>query len=104
SLVSFGEPARVGGRVVFSMPSSAAPGGPLELVNLSADRVDWIRTDRYAETIRARRYMETQAENDYTQLSNEVAQALNDVAVSHDPARRLAVVETARRKLADWPA
>ncbi|HMD36652.1 MAG TPA: hypothetical protein VKH42_16880 [Vicinamibacterales bacterium] len=104
SLVSFGEPARVGGRIVFSMPSSAVPGGPLELVNLSADRVDWIRTDRYAETIRARRYMETQAENDYTQLSNEVAQALNDVAVSHDPARRLAVVETARRKLADWPA
>jgi len=103
SLVSYGEPARVGGRVIFSMPSSPAPDGPLELVNLSADRVDWNRTDRYAETIRSRRYIETQAENDYTQLSNAIAQALNEVAVSRDPARRLAVVEAARRRLSDWP-
>jgi hypothetical protein len=104
SLVSYGEPARVGGRVVFSMPASSAPGGPLELVNIAADRVDWVRTNRYAETIRSRRYIETQAENDYTQLSNEIAQALNDVAVSHDNARRMAVVEAARKRLADWPA
>src|SRR5258708_26981891 len=36
-------------------------------------------------------------------LSNEIAQALNDVTVSRDSARRLAVVEAARRRLADWP-
>jgi hypothetical protein len=103
SLVSYGEPARVGGRVVFSMPSSSAPDGPLQLVNLAADRIDWVRTERYAETIRSRRYIETQAENDYAQLSNDIAQALNEVAVSHDSARRLAVVEAARKRLADWP-
>src|SRR3954465_11141635 len=77
SLVSYGEPARVGDRVVFSMPASTAPGGPLELVNIPADRIDWTRTNRYTETVRSKRYMETQAENDYAMLSNEIAQALN---------------------------
>jgi len=104
SLVSYGEPARVGDRVVFSMPSSPASGGSLELVNIPADRIDWARTNRYAETVRSKQYIETRAENDYAMLSNQIAQALNEVAASHDSARRLAVVEAARKRLADWPA
>src|SRR5262249_13837621 len=48
SLVSYGEPARVGSRVVFSMPTTATPNPPLHLVNLAIDRVDWERTERYA--------------------------------------------------------
>src|SRR5437870_3288177 len=86
SLVSFGEPARVGGRIVFSMPSSAAAGAPLQLVDIAADRVDWDRTNRYATSAHTKRYIETQAENDYTMLSNEIARALNEVAISKDPA------------------
>src|SRR4051812_18476670 len=62
ALVSFGEPARVGDRVVFSMPTSIGPAPPLHLVNLPAARVDWDRTSRYAATVRATRYLETQAE------------------------------------------
>jgi len=104
SLVSFGEPARVGDRVVFSMPASASADAPLQLVNLPADRVDWVRTDRYATSMRTKQYIETQAENDYAMLSNEIARTLNDVAISKDSARRLAVVEAARKQLADWPA
>ena len=39
SLVSYGEVARVGDRVVFSMPTSASPTAPdLQLVNIAADR------------------------------------------------------------------
>src|SRR6516164_5865717 len=64
SLVSFGEPARVGDRVVFSMPTTATPNPPLHLINLSADRVDWDRTNRYAATARAAHYVRNQAEND----------------------------------------
>ena len=103
SLVSYGEPARVGDRVVFSMPTAATPDPPLHLVNLLADRVDWDRTNRYAATARASHYVKTQAEDDYAALSNEVAATLNDVAHTPDPATRLAIVEKARQTLADWP-
>src|SRR5439155_7971118 len=34
SLVSYGEPARVGDRIIFSMPTAAIPNPPLQLVNL----------------------------------------------------------------------
>ena len=103
SLVSYGEPARVGDRVVFSMPTAATANPPLHLVNLAADRVDWDRTNRYAASARATHYIKTQAETDYAALSNELIQTLNDVAQSTDSTRRLALVEEARKKLADWP-
>jgi hypothetical protein len=102
SLVSYGEFARVDDRVVFSMPTSAAPNPPLHLVNISAQRVDWDRTNRYAASARATHYIETQAENDYAALSNDIAQTLNDVAHTTDAGRRLAIVEHARQALADW--
>ncbi|HZT76782.1 MAG TPA: hypothetical protein VFA27_08995 [Vicinamibacterales bacterium] len=104
SLVSYGEPARVGDRVVFSMPTAATPNPPLHLVDIAADRVDWDHTNRYAASARASHYVRTQAENDYAVLSNEIAQALNDVTLTTDPARRLAIAETARKRLSDWPA
>lgn len=104
SLVSYGEFARVGDRVVFSMPTSAAADPALQLVNLAAARVDWPRTDRYAESVRADRYASTRAEDDYAALTGEVAGALNEVAQSADASKRLAIVERTRRMLADWPA
>jgi hypothetical protein len=103
SLVSYGEPARAGDRVVFSMPTAATPNPPLHLVNLPIERVDWERTSRYAANARATHYVQTQAENDYAQLSNNVAATLSDVARATDPAQRLAIVQRARTTLADWP-
>src|SRR5216684_5784455 len=73
SLVSYGEPARVGDRVVFSMPTATTPNPPLHLVNLPIARVDWERTSRYAANARATHYVQTQADSDYAQLSNDVA-------------------------------
>lgn len=103
SLVSYGEPARLDDRVIFSMPTEITPNPPLHLVNLPADRVDWDRTNRYAATARMTRYVQTQAEDDYAALSNQVATTLNEVAHIAAPAQRLAVVERARRTLAEWP-
>src|SRR5262245_61367704 len=58
SLVSYGEVARIGDRVVFSMPTSASSTTPdLQLVNIAANRVDWNRTLRYAESARATQYL-----------------------------------------------
>jgi hypothetical protein len=104
SLVSYGEPARVGNRIVFSIPLSAAPENPqLHLVNLAADRVDWARTDRYAESARATRYLATRAESDYAALTGDIAAALTDVSRTDNASKQLAIVERARRALADWP-
>jgi hypothetical protein len=104
SLVSFGEPARVGDRVVFSMPTSAVPNPPLHLVNLPVEKVDWDRTDRYASAARRSHYLNTQAELDFAALSSKLAQTLNDVAATPDPSQRLAIVERARAVLSQWPA
>src|SRR5207249_5766214 len=103
SLVSYGEFARVADRVIFSLPTATTENPPLQLVNIAADRVDWDRTNRYAESARAARYVATQAELDYAALSNAVSRALNDVAYTADTSRRLAIVEAARKTLADWP-
>jgi hypothetical protein len=105
TLVSYGEFARVADRVVFSMPVSAAIENPqLHLVDIASERVDWARTVSYAESARAHRYAATRGETDYAALTGEIAQALNDVAKTSDPARRLAIVERARKTLVEWPA
>ncbi len=104
SLVSYGELARLHDRVVFSMPTSASDDQPrLHLVTLSPDRVDWDRTTRYADSARATRYLATRAEQDYALLTEQVAQALDDVSKTQDAAARLKIVERARKTLADWP-
>jgi hypothetical protein len=103
SLVSYGEPARVGERVVFSMPSDVSDNPPLHLVNLPAEKVDWTRTDQYATAARASHYVRTQGDADYATLSNQIAQALNKVAFTSEPAERLAIAENARKLLVEWP-
>jgi hypothetical protein len=104
TLVSYGEFARVGDRLVFSMPTGAGTPPPLHLTNIAGDRVDWARTERYAISARSGRYIETQAEDDYSALSNQVAQTLYEVGATDNAARRLDLVETARRTLIAWPA
>jgi hypothetical protein len=104
TLVSYGELARVGDRVIFSMPTGPLPNPPLHLVNLPAERIDWEKTESYAVAARADRYLKGQAELDYAALSGQLAQALNDVAGATDARQRLAIVEQARQALAAWPA
>lgn len=105
TLVSYGDFARVADRVVFSMPVewSRSSGSPrLQLVNIPASAVDWAATDRYAASARAEHYAATRGEADFTRLSGQVAWALNEIALSKDPARRLQLAEAARRSLAEW--
>jgi hypothetical protein len=105
SLVSYGEPARVGDRIVFSMPTAATlENPPLHLVNLAVSQVDWPRTERYAEAARAAKYFAGNAEADYSALTGQVAAALAAVAGTADQTQRLAIIEKARRTLAAWPA
>ena len=49
TLVSYGEPTRVGDRVVFSLPTSSRDGDPrLQLVNIAASHIDWEQTAKYS--------------------------------------------------------
>lgn len=103
-LASFGEWARVDDRLVFSMPLSPGAGpAELHLVSLPVQRIDMARTERYAEAVRASHYASSRGEADFAQLSGDVAQALNQVAVIKDPDARLVTAERARKALADWP-
>ncbi|HSC25992.1 MAG TPA: hypothetical protein VLD67_01885 [Vicinamibacterales bacterium] len=106
TLVSYGDFARVAGRVVFSIPLSGldAETPRLELVSIAESSVDWEKTDSYAEAARARRYAESRGEADFSRLSSEVALALNQIALTEDPARRVKIAEAARAKLAEWPS
>jgi hypothetical protein len=103
ALVSYGEPACIGDRVVFSMPTAATPNPPLHLVDLAAARVDWERTNRYSEAARAAHYRNTQAELDYAALSTRMTLALNQLTETDDAARRLVIAENARKMLGAWP-
>ena len=104
-LASYGEWARVEDRVIFSIPTRLT-SDPVELhlVNIASGRVDWPRTELYAESVRAVAYAETRGEADFGRFSADVAQALNDVSRIADPGVRLATAERARQSLADWPA
>jgi hypothetical protein len=104
TLVSYGEFARVGDRVVLSIPIGALNDSPeLQLVSIPQSTVDWERTDRYADAVRARRYGETRGEADFAMLGARVVEALNLISLTDDPARRLAMAQEARQNLGRWP-
>ena len=104
TFVSFGEYTRVDDRVVFSMPVGGPVDEPrLQVVWIPAASVDWARTDRYAESARYQHYADTQGEEDFAILNNEVARVLNDIALSTDRPSALALATKARAALAEWP-
>ena len=104
SIVSYGEYSRVGDQVVFSMPLGAEIAVPrLQLVSIPSTTVNWMLTERYADSARAAHYAGTRGESDFTLLSSEVAYALNEVALIDDPERQLDLAQAARRRLQAWP-
>ena len=104
SIVSYGEFARVAGRVVLSIPIGDPSQSPaLQLISVPETAVDWLRTDRYSDAVRAKRYAETRGESDFAMLSGRVTEALNQIALTSDPSRRLAMALEARGNLARWP-
>ncbi|HJU42646.1 MAG TPA: hypothetical protein VJ691_07510 [Vicinamibacterales bacterium] len=104
-LSSYGEWARLDDRVIFSMPTQLSRDPvELHLVSIPSQRVDWPRTESYAESVRAAAYADARGEADFAVFSSEVAKTLHDVAQIADPQLRLSTAERARQKLADWPA
>jgi hypothetical protein len=104
ALVSFGEFARVGHRVVIMLPVDGTDRDPvLHPVTIDEADVDWERTEAYARAARARHYAETRGEADFARLTREVTGTLHQVGLISDRAERLALAEHARRRLVEWP-
>ena len=108
AIVSYGEYARVGDRLVFSMPigavdanTSSAP--TLHVVNLPLSAVNWTATEKYAESAHHSHYVANNAESDYAALAGDVAATLNAIVLAKDPKGRLSMAVDARRRLASWP-
>jgi hypothetical protein len=99
SVATIGEFARTGDRVVVTI----GLGDRLTMTTVPAAQVDWARTDRYTESVRAAHYAATRGEADFAAMSAIVARTLSDVAVTPGRAAQLALAERARRQLADWP-
>ena len=103
-LTSYGEFARVNDSVVFSMPVGGKAEEPrIQVTSVKAALVDWPRTERYSASARYQRYAETRGEEDFRILSNEVAVAHNDIALSAHRQQALALAEQVRKTVADWP-
>ncbi len=108
AVVSYGEYARVGDRLVFSMPIGALDAADgrdpdLHVVNLPVSVVNWTATTKYAESARVAHYRATRAEADYAALAGEIAATLNAVVLADEPKTRLDMAVAARRRLASWP-
>jgi len=108
AIVSYGEYARVGDRVVFSMPVGDVNSGPagdprLHVVNLPVSAVNWVATEKYAASARYSHYMATSAESDYAVLAGDVAAVLNRIVLTKEPKARLDMAVDARKRLATWP-
>ena len=104
SLASYGEFARVADRVVFTMPLNGADAGApeLQLVSLPASKVNWEVTELYADAARAAHFAATRGEVEYAALANDIAAALNDMALTSSLMLRLRIGELARQRLAAW--
>jgi hypothetical protein len=105
AMVSYGEFARVADHVVVSVPIGGTEEKPLiHLLTIAESEVDWERTNAYAQAARAKRYADTQGPADFSALSWAVADILAQVGQVEDAAKRLALAESARRQLVEWPA
>ena len=105
TIVSYGEFARVGDRVVISLPLGGTAASPdLQLISLPSDTIDWEQTDAYAESARATRYAQTRGPDDFALLNEAVSRALSDVAVTQDPQRKIAMAIEARQNVTKWAA
>src|SRR6186997_1056042 len=105
TLLSYGEFARVSDRIVMSVPLGDTVAGPdLHLVSIPSDTVDWEKTDAYADSVRASRYAGTRGPDDFALLSGAVSSALTDIALTKDPARKIAMAGEARQNVTRWIA
>lgn len=101
-LVCWGEYARVGDRLVLTVPVGTGTRTTYEFVSIPVDKVDMTKTERYAEAVRAAQFAATRGKTEYAELSDKLAEQLASIVNIPDPKQRLAIAESARQQLIDW--
>jgi hypothetical protein len=101
TVASYGEFARVGERVVFTLPLGA---GREHLASIGAADVDWTLTDGYTNAVRAAHYAATVGDAEFSAMSARIAGTLTEIARDMDPMEQLRRAEGARRELVEWPS
>jgi hypothetical protein len=102
ALVCWGEYARVGDRLVLTVPIGQGTRTAYEFVSLPVSRVDMDKTERYAEAVRAAQFASSRGQAEYAELSERLAKQLASISSLPDPKERLATADRARQDLIDW--
>ena len=101
-LVCWGEYARVGDQLVLTVPVGQGARTTYEFVSIPVGRVDMVRTERYAEAVRAAQFAASRGGLEYAALSDRLAEELSVITTLSDPKVRLATAERAREELIQW--
>jgi hypothetical protein len=102
-LTSYGEYARVDDDLVFVVTQGQAGGVETrDLITVPVAKVDMDRTAEYARALRVAKYGSTRGENEYLELTADIARALAELEASTDQDRRLGIAQVARARLATW--
>lgn len=99
ALASYGEFARVGERVVFTLPI----GREQRMASVGAAEIDWEKTDRYSHSVRAANYAATRGDTEYAEMSQRVARMLTEISRLGSADDQLRLADGARLLLSDWP-
>lgn len=102
ALACWGEYARVGDRLVLTVPVGQGARTAYEFVSLPVSRVDMVKTERYAEAVRAAQFAASRGKAEYAELRDRLAAQLASIASLPDARDRLATAESARQQLIVW--
>ncbi len=102
-----GEFTRVGDDVIVQTPTGTIVGNDppaTRAVTIAASDVDWERTEAYRGAVRRAQFAAAGGARAYAAFTEDVAATLRHVAALADPLERISRLETARARLAEWPA
>ncbi len=101
ALACWGEYARVGDRLVLTVPIGRGARAAYEFVSLPVDTVDLEKTERYAESVRAAQFAANRGKAEYAALTQALAAELTAISLL-PPKERLARTQAARARLVAW--
>jgi hypothetical protein len=104
TIFSYGDYAVVDDHVAFFLPFDDSDAPRVEAVTVPTSAVDRDATTRAAESVRAARYALTRGPREFADLSDGVSAVLNAIPLEADPAARVRLAESVRRRLIEWPA
>ena len=103
TVFSYGDHNEIDGQLMFLLPFDDSEAPKVEAVSLRSSAVDLSATTLAAESARGVRYTLTRGPQEFADFSQEISAVLGAVPLQPTPAARVALVETVRQRLMDWP-